>query len=230
LFVNLLFVNLWYSDKITKHQLRGQYLIKFATIRFACTVLFFASLVSATLAHSQEKIDIAVGGGTLFSTATKGPSLAYVPIPERSGTYPSLSFNAILKKHYGFNVEGSWRDKKADYYNYEKYRPIFVDANGLYQIHVRRKTGIDLLAGIGVDRTEFYLPLMTSCASPSGTCYTSGTHFMEHLGFEVHYYFWRHFFVRPEAHYYHVQNNQGFNSDNVLRVGASVGWTIGPRD
>ena len=198
---------------------------KFASIALACAVLLIA-----TLAHSQEKIDVAVGGGTLFSTAIQGPSLAYVPLQEKGGTYPAISFNYVVKKHYGLNVEGSWRDKKATYYGYESYRPIFLDANGLYQIHVRRKTGIDLLAGVGFDSTRFYLPLMTTCSSPSGTCYTSSTHFMEHLGFEVHYYFWRHFFVRPEAHYYHVQNNQGFNSDNVLRVGASVGLTFGPRD
>jgi hypothetical protein len=198
---------------------------KFATVTSACAVLLFA-----TVAFSQEKIDIAVGGGTLFSTTTNGPSLAYLPLPERSGTYPSVSVNGLLKKHYGLNVEAAWRDKKADYYGYESYRPIFADVNGLYQLHVRKKTGVDFLAGIGFASNRFYLPEMISCGSPSGPCYTSATHFTEHLGFEVHYYFFRHFFVRPEAHYYHVQDNQGFNSDNVLRVGASLGYTFGPRD
>jgi hypothetical protein len=204
---------------------RGRYLRKFATIASACTIVLFANV-----AHSQEKIDIAVGGSTLFSTSIKGPSLAYVPLPLRGGTYPAISFNYLVKKHYGLNVEGSWRHGKGYYYGYETYRPIFIDANGLYERRVAKKTGIDLLAGIGVDSTRFYLPNVTSCSSPSGTCYTSYTHFTEHLGFEVHYYFWRHFFVRPEAHYYHVQDNRGFSSDNVFRAGASVGWTIGPRD
>jgi hypothetical protein len=198
---------------------------KFATIACGYTIVLFT-----TVAYSQEKIDIAVGGSTLFSTSIKGPSLAYVPLPLRGGTYPAISFNYLVKKNYGLNVEGSWRHGKGYYYGYETYRPIFIDANALYQRHVAKKTGIDLLAGIGVDSTRFYLPFTTSCSSPSGPCYTSYTHFTEHLGFEVHYYFWRHFFVRPEAHYYHVQDNRGFSSDNVLRVGASIGWTIGPRD
>jgi hypothetical protein len=198
---------------------------KFAGILSACTVLLFA-----TLAFGQEKIDLAVGGGTLFSTTNNAPSLAYLPLPERSGTYPALSVNALIKNHYGLNVEASWRDKKGDYYNYESYRPIFGDVNALYQHHMARKTGIDLLAGIGFDSNRFYLPGVISCGSPSGPCFTSATHFTEHLGFEVHYYVWRHVFIRPEVHYYHVQNNQGFSSDSVLRVGASLGYTFGPRD
>ena len=51
---------------------------------------------------------------------------------------------------------------------------------------------------------------------------------MEDLGAGVRYYVWHHFFVRPEVHYYHIQNNVEFNSDNVFRVGASIGYTIGP--
>jgi hypothetical protein len=176
-------------------------------------------------------MDIAVGGSTLFSaTNNTNPSLAYIPLPESGGTYPSLSFDYFLQKRYGFNVEASWRDKQATYYHYESYRPIFVDANAFYERPVAKKTGIDLLGGVGFVRNNFYLPGELACGSPSGPCYTSSTHFMEHLGLEVHYYFWHHFFVRPEAHYYHVQSNTGFNSDNVLRVGASIGFRIGPRD
>jgi hypothetical protein len=34
--------------------------------------------------------------------------------------------------------------------------------------------------------------------------------------------------VRPEAHLYRIVNNTNtFHSDNVLRVGASVGYTFG---
>jgi hypothetical protein len=42
-------------------------------------------------------------------------------------------------------------------------------------------------------------------------------------------------FIRPEIHYYHIQNNNNnlsdngfnFNSNNVFRVGASIGFTLG---
>ena len=53
---------------------------------------------------------------------------------------------------------------------------------------------------------------------------------MEDFGAGFRYYVWHHLphvFVRPEAHYYHVHNNQGFNSSNVFRIGASIGYTFG---
>ena len=195
------------------------------TIASACAVLLFS-----TLAFTQQQIDVAVGGGTLFSTANKGISEALLPSPEKGGTYPSVSVNVIPKNHFfknriDLNVETSWRDKRANYYGYEKYRPILTDVNALFQQRVNKKAGLDFLGGIGIARTNFYLPSL-ACDAPSGTCYTSGTHFMEHLGFGVHYYVWRSFFVRPEAHYYHIQDNQGFNSNSVLRVGASIGYSF----
>ena len=35
-------------------------------------------------------------------------------------------------------------------------------------------------------------------------------------------------FVRPEAHYYRISNNFQFNSGNIVRLGVSIGYTIGP--
>jgi hypothetical protein len=36
-------------------------------------------------------------------------------------------------------------------------------------------------------------------------------------------------FVRPEVRVFHILNNgDNFTSDNVFRVGASIGYTIGP--
>ena len=197
---------------------------KFATITSTCTVLVFSAL-----AHSQQQIDIAVGGSIVTSARSNTSSVTNVPLQEKGGTYPSVSVNARLKDHLGLNVETAWRYEKASYYGYESYRPILMDANVLFQQKLPRKLGIDLLGGIGFASNRFYLPGMTSCAVSSGICYTSSTHFMEHLGAGIHYYFLGRFFVRPEAHYYHIQDNQGFYSDNLLRVGASIGYTIGSK-
>jgi hypothetical protein len=35
---------------------------------------------------------------------------------------------------------------------------------------------------------------------------------MVDIGGGVRYNFWRHVFVRPEGHYYHIQNNVQFNT------------------
>lgn len=195
---------------------------KYATVVCACTIVFFA-----ILAHSQEQVDVAAGGGILYAPRVTSISEANPPLSERGGIYPSVSVNARLREHLGLNVEASWRETRANYYGFEKYRPILVDVNGLYQTRITQKFGLDLMAGVGVDRTNFYLP--TICGASAGSCYTSGSHFMEHLGAGVRYYFFRRFFVRPEANYYHVQDNKGFNSGSLLRVGASVGYTWGSR-
>ena len=87
------------------------------------------------------------------------------------------------------------------------------------------------MAGVGVASNRF--TLLASCNIPGCTNYTGSNHFMEDLGFGVRYRFWHrlpHVFVRPEAHYYHIQNNFEFNSSNVFRVGASIGYSSVPID
>jgi hypothetical protein len=92
-----------------------------------------------------------------------------------------------------------------------------------------KKIGLDVMGGIGISATRFYLPEITSCNFTGCINYDSSHHFMEHLGGGIRYYVWHHVFVRPEIHYYHVQNNTNeFNTENLFRVGASLGYTIGP--
>jgi hypothetical protein len=136
-----------------------------------CTVLFLA-----TLAHTQQ-IDVAVGGGTTVAFKNEVSSQALLPPQIKGGTYPSVSAGVLLRKRYGLNVETSWRDKKTTYNGYESYRPIFTDVNALFQPMLRKKIGLDLMAGVGIDRNEFYLPGIT-CGSAEGTCYVSSNHFM----------------------------------------------------
>ena len=199
---------------------------KFATIPSACCILLFVCVV-AHFAQSQEQVDVAVGGGIVYSPRNTSLSESNPPVSERGGIYPSVSVNVRLKEYLGFNVESSWREKRADYNGIETYRPILTDVNGLYQRHVTRRIVLDFTAGVGLDRTQFYLP--SQCTASSGTCFTSANHFMEHLGAGVQYYVWRRFFFRPEANYYHVEANHGFNSGSLLRVGASVGYTFGSK-
>ncbi len=133
-----------------------------------------------------------------------------------------------FKHHLGFNVETAWSFHQVNYDGYETYRPVFTDVNALYQPQITKKIGLDLMGGIGVASTRFYLA--SSCGTPGCVNFTSSNHFMEDLSAGVHYYVWHrlpHVFVRPEAHYYHIQNNFEFHSDNVVRLGASVGYTFG---
>jgi len=204
------------------------------TLLAAVSALFFF----VKLAAAQQG-DVFFGGGTLLSSAPSAIQSADNNIAMRGGTYLNIGGDiAGFRHHLGFMVETSWRASQADYFgNEETYRPILTDFNVLYQPHLTKKVGLDLFGGIGVDSTRFYVPSVTSC-SPFCINYSSQERFMQHFGGGVRYYVWHHFFVRPEIHYYHIDGNDtlnsftgndfGFSSDNVIRVGGSIGFTLGP--
>jgi len=167
-----------------------------------------------------------VGGSTLMSATKLGASAAFQPLVEKNGIYPSISADVVgSKRRFGLNIETSWRYKQASYYGYENYRTIFTDVNALFQPKLSKRIGLDLMGGIGIASNLFNL--FGSCSIPQCINYTSSNHFMEDLSGGIRYRLWRHFFVRPEGHYYHIQHNLGFNSNNAFRVGASIGYTIG---
>jgi hypothetical protein len=201
----------------------GFVLRKLALLFSACAVLLFANFASA------QQADILAGGSILFSSASPSDVVSFHPPTEKGGIYPSLGVNVVAFSHrLGLNAETSWRYHQASYFGYENYRPIFTDVNLLFQPKLTKKIGLDFLGGIGIASNRF--DLLGSCSSPGCVNYTSSNHFMEDVGAGLRYYVWHHLphvFVRPEAHYYHIQNNQGFNSNNVFRVGASIGYTIG---
>ena len=195
------------------------------------STLFAAVVVCLFLAQfaSAQQVDVFMGGGTLEApSATNGsnPSMS-------GGTYLNLGGDVLPVKHFGVNVETAWLATQGVYGAVGSglnYRPILTDFNFLYQPHLGKRIGLDLMAGIGAGDVRFYTP----GASYAGYAnYSSTDHFMEHLGAGVRFYVWRHVFVRPEVHYYHIQDNNNpndngfFNSNNAVRVGASVGYTFG---
>lgn len=189
----------------------------------------FACLCFAQLALAQQG-DVFIGGGTLLSPSGSNNGLPQ----EKGGLYLNLGGDVVFSHHVGVNVETAWRATQGVYILDDlNYRPILTDFNLLYQPHIGKKLGLDLMAGIGAGDTRFYTP----GASVAGYAnYESTDHFMEHLGGGVRYYVWHHLFVRPEIHYYHIQNNNSFtdngyfSSNSLFRVGASVGYTIGGGD
>jgi Outer membrane protein beta-barrel domain len=201
------------------------FLRKIASLTPLLVFLFIAPFASA------QQLDFFMGGGTLLSSAPPSGALFFQPPAEKGGTYINLGGDVVgFKRRLGFNVETAWKASQGIYAGEnETYRPILTDFNALFQPKMGKRIGLDLMGGIGVAATRFYVPEITSCSFYSGGCinYTSSDHFMEHLGAGIRYYVWHHLFVRPEVHYYHIQNNIEFNSDSVFRVGASIGYTIG---
>lgn len=178
---------------------------------------------------SAQQIDLFLGGGTLMSSGTCDQTTGLCP--EKGGLYINLGGDAVFYKRIGINVETAWRATQNVYIpQVENYRPILTDFNLLYQPRVGKRAGLDLMAGIGAGDTRFYAP---GASTPGYANYVSTDHFMEHLGAGVRFYPWRHVFIRPEVHYYHIQNNNNlnnngyFSSNNLFRVGASIGYTFG---
>jgi len=196
---------------------------KLAILPSVCAFLFLAQFASA------QQGDIMFGGGTLLSSSSSNSSAAP---SENGGTYLNIDGDVVgFKKRLGFNIGTAWRASQGDYGSGTgiTFRPILTDFNALYQPRLGKKFGLDLFGGIGIASSRFYVQQIVSCNIGSGCInYTSSNHFMEDLGGGIRYYAWRHFFVRPEVHYYHIQSNTDeFNSNNAVRVGASIGYTIG---
>jgi hypothetical protein len=196
-------------------------------IKFALVSSVAALLVLATLAHAQQ-IDIAVGASTLLSSRETNASLGFQNAAEKGGVYPSFSFDRIFENRLGFGGEVAVRAKEGLYNGYQEYRPVLYDLNAIFAPRLGKKANASLMAGIGGQSALFY-SASGACGFPGGCAsHVNSTHLLVHVGGGIRYPVWRHFFIFPEAHYYRIVNNtDDFHSNNVYRVGASIGYTIG---
>lgn len=199
------------------------------TLFAALLILFLFS----NLAIAQQA-DAMLGFGTMLAPGAQGCFLDANNnqfCPERGGLYTNIGADVIFHKRVGIGFDASWRSVGnfggASGFG-QPYRPIQFDFNGVYQPRFGKKVGADLFGGIGWQTTRFYSFQPTYNCYAYGQCYTSSNHFLVDLGAGIRYYVWGNVFVRPEAHYYHVLNNTDvFTSNNIVRVGASIGYTIG---
>jgi hypothetical protein len=199
---------------------QGGVLRKLALLTSACAFIVLANIAAA------QQIDFTVGGSTLFSPQPYSASQAYPPPAEKGGTYPSASVEVVFQNHFGFSAEGAFRYHEQLYNGYQRLRPVLYDVNGVFARRYSKRYAADFMAGVGAETLIFYNQF-GNCNFATCPISISGTHFLLHAGGGLRYYFWRSFFVRPEAHYYFVPNNFQFHSDNVLRLGASIGCTFG---
>lgn len=195
--------------------------------RLVSLVFTGALLVCAAQSFAQQT-DFAIGGNTLWSSQNTTAQLGFLPPAEKGGMYPSVSLQYVSARHRGLNAELAFRDKKAVYNSFQPYRPFLYDVNAVYAPTFDKKTSGDFMAGIGGQTVLFYNEF-ARCPINGCQIHVNSTHFLVHAGAGVKYYFWRNFFARPEAHWYYVVNNVQFHSNNVFRVGVSIGHTFGSR-
>ena len=195
---------------------------------------FFAVVASILalpgLAVAQQG-DAMLGFGTVISPGAAGcnsPGFSNFVCPERGGLYTNISADVIFHRRIGVGFDAAWRTIGDFGGTGQAYRPIIFDFNGVYQPRITKKVGADLFAGVGWQDTRFYAYNSSYSCYAFGSCYTSSNHFLVDLGGGIRYYVWGNLFVRPEAHYYHILNNTDvFSSGNIVRIGGSIGYTIG---
>jgi hypothetical protein len=195
---------------------------RFALVVFACT------LVAAARMACAQQVDFAVGGSTVWSPQNTTAAIGFLPPAMRGGVYPSATLQYLWSRKLGLNAEIAFRDKRAIYNGFQPYRPFLYDVNAVYATRLADHISGDFMAGVGGQTVLFYNEF-GNCTLTSGGCIThlNSTHLLFHAGAGVRYYFWRNFFARPEAHWYYVVNNTQFHSNNLFRVGVSVGHTWG---
>lgn len=202
--------------------------------KFAFVATVFAVFAFAGLASAQQG-DAMLGFGTVTSPGAPACGSLFSgggsTCPEDGGLYTNISADVIFHRRIGFGFDAAWKTTQGAYGGNggQPFRPIIFDFNAVYQPRLSKKAGLDLMAGIGWQTTRFYGYTPTSGCVYFGACYTSTDHFLIDVGAGLRYYVWGHVFVRPEVHYYDVFNNtDAFTSGNIIRLGASIGYTIGP--
>jgi Outer membrane protein beta-barrel domain len=207
----------------------GRFLLR----KFAIVATVFAFFALADLASAQQG-DAMIGFGTVVSPGAPACGSSFSAVftcPEKGGLYTNISADVIFHRRMGFGFDAAWKTTQGAYGGTggQPFRPILFDLNAVYQPKLSKKVGADLMGGIGWQTTRFYGYVPTSGCVYFGACYQSSNHFLVDLGAGLRYYVWGHVFVRPEVRYYKIFNNTSdFTSGNIIRVGASIGYTIGP--
>jgi hypothetical protein len=195
------------------------------------TFLFVAGclMVSAAAAYGQQ-MDVAIGFSTIHSAPISSSQAAqpFPPVSLTGGLYPVISGDFLIRKHVGVGGEISWRGGQGNYDFSQPYRPIFWDIDGFYLSKLGTRAQGELSAGIGAESTRFYTDYVT-CNTITCTNYNTSTHFMGQFGAGLKLYVKGGMFVRPEVHFYLVNNNLEYTSPYIVRYGASIGYTFGGR-
>ena len=203
-------------------------------MRKLVAVSLFALFTLVTTSAFGQGIDFAFGLSTLKSASATtseinscfngGPCNAQ---QIGGGAFPGFSGDFLVHKNLGVQGEVFWRASRNNYLGSLPFRPIMYDFNAIYAPRFGR-VGPELMAGIGALSSRFYQNQIVSCSFSGCTNYTSSNHFALHVGGGLKLYFMKSVFLRPEVHYYYVRNaDVEFTSNNVLRIGASIGVSFG---
>ena len=178
-------------------------------------------------AHAQQ-LDAALGFGTMTAPSNFVPLAQDNIVSQRGGLFPSISGDVLFMHHHQLGVQGevAWRASQGLYAGQLPYRPILFDFNGIWAPRLGKKAQGELMAGFGGETLRFYGQI--NCTFVGCTNYVSSEHLTGHIGAGIRLYVWHNVFIRPEAHYYAIHNNNEFPSSNANRFAVSIGYSLKP--
>jgi hypothetical protein len=197
------------------------------TLRIAI-LLFLAAVTAFSNLAQAQKIDLAFGVSTVDAPGTSSANgVDHQPVSLTGGTYPGFSGDVLFWHNLGLGGEIYWKANQGNYGGGgQPFRPLFLDFDAVYSPKLASHTYLELTGGIGALDTRFY---GNEVCTNICTNYASDKHFMADFGAGLKLYPARHFFIRPEAKLYLVNNNLYFSSPRVARYGLSIGYTFGGR-
>jgi hypothetical protein len=195
-------------------------------LSLAIATLCLLVFVAAGAAHAQQ-VDLAFGYGTVSGNpASDGDGgIDHQNQTISGGGYPAFSGDFLFYKNFGVGAEVAWRAHENVDIFFQPYRPILYDFGAVYGPPLGKRAQLDLQGGIGFESLRFYQPFF-QCTTFGCTNYTSSNHFLTHVGAGIRLYVTNNIFIRPEAHFYFVNNNFEFAGPRVNRYGVSIGYSL----
>jgi hypothetical protein len=188
---------------------------------------FCLLFVTAHAARAQQ-LDVAVGFGTMTATSGGVDLAGGNVVSQRGGLFPSISADVLFLHHHQIGVQGevAWRASQNLYADTLPFRPILYDFNAIYAPRLGKRAQAEVMAGFGGEDLRFYGQI--NCTFVGCTDYVSSNHLTGHIGAGIRLYVWHNVFVRPEAHFYGIHNNNEFPSSNANRFAVSIGYSLKP--
>lgn len=198
---------------------------------FILVVCASTVILAFTGSALAQNLDIAIGVNTIAAPPASQSDPNHLAQSLNGGAYPVISGDVLIFKNFGVSSELAWKGGRGNYFpagDNQPFRPLFYDFNAIWVPKLAKHTYAELMGGIGAQSTRFYTPTQI-CDQFSCTNYVSSNHFMGHFGAGIRLYPVGHFFIRPEAHLYLVNNNFEFSSARAVRYGMSIGYSFGGR-
>ena len=194
--------------------------IKVAVLAVAVTALAVLSIPA-----NAQRLDFAFGVSNGLAPSVNAADSNHFPVSLSGGAYPGVSGNVFFLHNVGVGAELFWRASRVGYADTTvPFRPLFWDVNAVYSPKIAPHAYLELVGGIGALSSRFYTG--TFCGGFSCSNYQSTNHFDIDLGGGIKIYGKGGFFIRPEARWYFINNNQEFSSAHAGRAGVSIGYTF----